>query len=106
MDKIEMLLQDEAFLDKMQDATSIEDLVKLFAENGVEITAEEVRDLAVQARSYAHGADELDADALDSVAGGFSLRIPNIGKIFDKLGKKLGSGLFNYWDNLINSNLN
>ena len=69
--KLEELMKDEAFLDAIFSKESSEEVQKLFAEKGVELTMEEVDGLAAAILQAApEGNGELSEDALDSVAGG------------------------------------
>lgn len=73
--KLEELMKDEAFLDAIFSKESSEEVQKLFAEKGVELTMEEIDGLAaaiLQASQEQNG--ELSVDTLDSVAGGISFR--------------------------------
>ena len=62
------LLQDEAFGAACKNVESVEQLQALFAQNGVSLTHEEV--VALCEQIGAQSDCELDADALDNVAGG------------------------------------
>lgn len=74
---MEELMKDEAFLDAMFSKESSEEVQKLFAENGVGLTMEEVEDLAAAILEAApEGNGELSEDALDSVAGGRIIWLP------------------------------
>ncbi len=64
------LMQDEEFMNKFLATQSAEEAVKLFAENGVEITAEELTAAINAAAEQKEG--ELEAEELDNVAGGIS----------------------------------
>ena len=69
--KLEELMKDEAFLDAIFSKESSEEVQKLFAEKGVELTMEAVEGLAAAVLQAApEGNGELSEDALDSVAGG------------------------------------
>lgn len=75
--KLEELMKDEAFLDAMFSKESSEEVQKLFAEKGVELTMEEVEGLAAAILQAApEGNGELSEDALDSVAGGRIIWLP------------------------------
>lgn len=104
MERIEMLLQDEAFVSKMAECKTITELTQLFAENGAELTEDEVLELAKQGAAEAKGG-ELDEADLDNVAGGLRIFGFKISNPFTAIGKKLGTGLGNYWENLIYSKL-
>lgn len=74
--KLEELMKDEAFVNAMFSKESSEEVQKLFAEKGVELTMEEVEDLAAAILEAApKGEGELTEGALDSVAGGIRIRL-------------------------------
>lgn len=68
IEKLNELLQDETFLTALSQLDSAEAAQKLFADNGLELAVEEVKEVLKSA--VALSADELDADALDNVSGG------------------------------------
>ena len=70
-EKLNALLEDEAFLNKMLNAENPEQVSALFAENGITMSAKEVEIL----RSRLENADggELSEDQLENVAGGVDL---------------------------------
>ena len=69
--KLEELMKDEAFVKAMFSKESSEEVQKLFAENGVELTMEEVEDIAAAILKAAPAEEgELSEEALGSVAGG------------------------------------
>lgn len=75
--KLEELMKDEAFVKAMFSKESSEEVQKLFAENGVELTMEEIEGLAAAILQAApEGNGELSEDALDSVAGGRIIWLP------------------------------
>jgi len=104
MEQIEMLMQDEEFIAKMAECKTIAELTALFTANGADVTEEQVLELAKQGASEAKGG-ELDLDDLDNVAGGFKIFGHTIRNPFEKIGSRLGTGLSNYWENLIYSKL-
>ena len=65
---LERLAQNREFTDKLAEAETFEDTVKLFAAVGVNITEEELK----EAVELANAEGELDENALDNVAGGRS----------------------------------
>lgn len=68
--KLEELMKNEAFADALFSKKSSEEIQKLFAENGLELTAEELAAVTATILQGASGNEELSEDALDSVAGG------------------------------------
>lgn len=73
--KLEELMKDKAFVDAIFSKETSEEVQKLFAEKGVELTMEEVEGLAAAILQAApEGNGELSENALDSVAGGIGIR--------------------------------
>lgn len=66
--KIEELAKNEAFLTAVAACENNEEIQKVFAAEGVELTAEEVASFVKSVESNITG--ELDADDLDAVSGG------------------------------------
>lgn len=105
MEKLEVLLNDEAFLDKMMEATTLDELGKLFSENGVEMSQEELCEFAKEgkrATALSQSDGELTEDALEDVSGGGAI-FNWIRKKLNNYGKKKGEQLDNYWEKLIYS---
>jgi len=93
MKKIEMienLLNSETFMEAASGIQTLEQLQKLFAQNGVELTMEELKALTASAGAEANG--ELSDEELDNVAGGGF-----ISWLFDKLKKKNTRDLEKLW---------
>jgi len=67
-EKMKALLSSEEFAGKAKECKTAEELAMLFNENGVEITAEELKALAEKIMASAEG--ELSDDALEDVSGG------------------------------------
>lgn len=67
-ERIMELANDEAFLKKLADVESPEELQKVFAEIGIDATVEEINQVM-------DGEQELDADELDEVSGGLYTEI-------------------------------
>ena len=63
------LMENEEFVKEMLAQKSEEDVQKLYAANGVELTIEEVREVGKTLNSLDNDG-ELDTTALDNVAGG------------------------------------
>jgi hypothetical protein len=73
--KLEALFQDEDFATKLGAVVSTGDLRKLFAANGVELTAEETAGLVESvAQRLGDSTGELSATQLDGAAGGLSIK--------------------------------
>ncbi len=66
-EKIEALGQDEAFIAKLKVCETAEEICALYAQEGIEITPEEL-DKAIEANLAE--SDEFSEDDLDNVAGG------------------------------------
>lgn len=71
MKRMEELFDSEAFQQSLKSITTAEDMIRIFSENGVEITAEDAEKF-LQGRAKALEEDELAVDELDAVAGGKS----------------------------------
>jgi len=69
---ISELLEQEEFCKALERCTNAEEALALFSQNGVETTAQELREL-VSPPQGADGDGELDEDALETVAGGAGL---------------------------------
>lgn len=70
--KIENLFGNEAFMEKFMALNTPEEIQALFAENGVEVSAEELHELIQEAM----GKDaELNTEQLDNVNGGGAVSI-------------------------------
>ena len=67
--KMEELLKDPSFVEKLRGVQSIADIQRLFAEEGVTVTPEELMQLALP---EAEG-DELSETDLENVSGGSSV---------------------------------
>ena len=63
--EIKALLQNPAFVAKLKEVKDVESALKLFAEEGVSVTAEELKQLLHQA------GEELSDEEMDNVAGGY-----------------------------------
>lgn len=68
MTKVEMetLFADKDFTDKIMQATNNAEIVKLFADQGIEVSEQDIEEVKAMSESN----DELDVTALDNVAGG------------------------------------
>jgi hypothetical protein len=75
-EKFNKLMEDKAFVEKMLGQETQEDVQKLFAENGVEMTMEEVGQLGETLnKCFDKLGDELDESALEDVSGGFFITL-------------------------------
>ena len=68
MEKLGALQNQEGFEQELAQVVTPEDMQKLFAKHGVELTLDEVREVVNQAG--AQNKDELTAEDLEDVAGG------------------------------------
>ena len=71
LSRMENLVDSEAFQKTLKSITTAEDMIRIFAQNGLEITAEDAEKF-LQGRAKALEEDELAVDELDAVAGGKS----------------------------------
>lgn len=69
-EKMKKLVQDQEFMNKLLACEEPEQVQKLFADNGVEITLEEVKALGKALAGMAQSDGELSEDDLEGVAGG------------------------------------
>ncbi|MGN0585464.1 MAG: hypothetical protein ACI4JD_08420 [Ruminococcus sp.] len=68
--KASELLGREDFAEKLKLVESPEDVQKLFADNGVELSLEDIENMAMESMKNADDG-EIDEDDLDNVSGGF-----------------------------------
>lgn len=63
--RIDELVQDESFKEKIKAAKSLEDVASILSANGIAVSSEDI------AAAFSHdGNEELDESALENVAGG------------------------------------
>lgn len=87
-DKLNTLLEDEAFINKILNAEDPERVSALFAENGVTLSVKEVEILRSRLENTDN--DELSEDQLENVAGGVDLDlIDDVLKSVVKVGERL-----------------
>lgn len=87
-DKLNALLEDNAFIDKILNAENPEQVSALFAENGVTLSVKEVEILRSRLENTDN--DELSEDQLENVAGGVDLDlIDDVLKSAVKIGERL-----------------
>lgn len=87
-DKLNALLEDEAFINKILNAEDPEQVSALFAENGVTLSVKEVEILRSRLENTDN--DELSEDQLENVAGGVDLDlIDDVLKSVVKVGERL-----------------
>lgn len=67
MEKLSPLWENEEFVKAMAAAETDEDVIKLFADNGISVTEEEVAEVRASAATMG----ELDEEDLEEVSGGF-----------------------------------
>lgn len=63
--KFENLINDEIFISKLENAKSDEEVITLFKANGIEVSIDEIKEMALDLE-----AEELEEDSLDNVSGG------------------------------------
>ena len=68
--KIEEVLKDEKVLEALAGASGKEEIVAIFAQQGVELDEDIAQDVYVKVRNISE-TGELDAEMLDAVSGGF-----------------------------------
>lgn len=91
--RLEELFGDQEFVDALKAAGKAEEVVRLFAANGVEVSTEEAEKF-LEGRTNGVQSGELNADELDAVAGGRSNCFFH--GIYDGVtGKKMDKG--SYW---------
>lgn len=71
--RLEELFSDQKFMDALKAAGKAEEVVRLFAENGVELSKGDAEALLAARDKAPEG--ELSEDALDGVAGGVTWRL-------------------------------
>lgn len=69
-EKIKELVEDQEFVKKLLSCEEPEQVQKLFADNGVEISLEDVKALGKALAAMAESDGELSEDDLEAVAGG------------------------------------
>lgn len=69
-EKVKVLVQDEAFVKALINCDNPEDVQKLFADHGVELTLEEVTQMGKALEKMDPQSGELSEDDLEDVAGG------------------------------------
>lgn len=65
--RLEDLFEDEGFIEKVEAAETAEEMEELFKENGVDLSADKVKDCLISVG----GAGEISEDTLENVAGGY-----------------------------------
>ena len=69
-EKVQAILQKEGFVDKLLACQEPEEVQKLFAAEGLELSLDEVKAVGKGLDAAFNDGEELDEDSLDSVAGG------------------------------------
>ena len=67
--QVNELLKDESFIEELKTAENDEDVQKLFAAKGIDLSLDEIAQM-VQESIVAHNNGELDENSLDNVSGG------------------------------------
>lgn len=70
---LEKLMDDKGFVMTMLSQDTPEEVQKLFRDNGVEMSMDEVMELGAELDRYANNSGELDETALENVSGGIVL---------------------------------
>ena len=73
--RVEELLQDEAFISDLKKASSKKDLQEVFKKYGLTLDREEIDAFVALIESFSHSEDSLSEEQLDNVAGG---RLPSV----------------------------
>ena len=63
------LLENEEVGKRIKNAASVDEVIEILAENGINVTADELKEIAVPLNAALNG-EELDEAALEAVAGG------------------------------------
>lgn len=97
------LMENKEFTDKLDKIDSTDAILALFAEYGVNITEDELKESYEYYKAQKNG--ELDADDLDNVSGGAAWSkiwsgIKAIDSVYDYVEKK--TGIFAKWNKYIN----
>jgi len=69
-DRKDELLKDEEFINRVLSAASEEEVISIFKEKGIEITAEQIH-ATLESRKNQQSKGELNLEQLEAVAGGF-----------------------------------
>lgn len=69
LDKIRELMDNEAFVEKLSEVSTVEEMQSIFADNGVEMTLDEINEMCM-ASVQMTDSDELSDTDLDNVSGG------------------------------------
>ncbi|MBO6159512.1 MAG: hypothetical protein J6P72_09700 [Firmicutes bacterium] len=96
MERLNQLLEDKAFIEKMMSLDTKEEVKEIFNANGVDFTMEDVEEMAKELERAAEAGDEINESALEDVAGGFAITAAGLlaaGKIIVAVG---GAGLAIY----------
>ena len=91
MEQLNQLLENEAFMEKVTSAGSVEEIAAIFAENGVELSTEEIKGMIQEVISGKTAGGELDETALEGVAGGRIIGAVIIGKIVEKIKNRINN---------------
>ncbi|MBO6159500.1 MAG: hypothetical protein J6P72_09640 [Firmicutes bacterium] len=78
MERLNQLLEDKAFVEKMMSLDTKEEVKEIFNANGVDFTMEDVEDMAKELERVSEAGDEISEDALEDVAGGFAITLAGV----------------------------
>ena len=97
-EKLEQLLSEEGFVEKLMACETAEQAQALFAERDVDVSLSQLKDLSAQLQIATSQDDELDEEMLDIVAGGATVhylwsrdliqRLADRGRVPNMRGKK------------------
>ena len=94
MTEIKTLMENKEFSEKIALTETTEEVIAVFAEYGVTVTAEDL-DAALAAAKV--GGDEISENDLDNVAGGVVASCVALGGLLVTIGDKLGT--WKWWRN-------
>ncbi len=99
---LEELFANEAFVEKLNQVEGKNQLQALFAENGVDLSRDEVDQLVAEVQNYDADQDELDDTQLENVSGGAITVSKLIGYCIKavKIGWKAGKKFYDWEQSL------
>ncbi len=98
-EKLNALLKDQDFIEKLTNSETDTDVQALLTENGVELTLEEINAIKKGVDAHISGDGELSEDELENVAGGIDIGgiISGIVDNFIKIGDKIDTWTRRRW---------
>ena len=73
-EKLEQIIAEEGFAERLVACETAEEAQALFAEKGIELTLDDIKAISNGLANNFDESDELDEDSLDGVAGGAMIR--------------------------------